>query len=122
MTKNEAMQAIATLSSGTIATIIHSDKYSVIDDTVSKWILAIASAPEDAFKQCETWRGVLDIIKERATIERYYNGFMKFSHEYLVNLAGYDDDTYFDTTGMTKEDIAMTLACDKYNSEDHYMK
>lgn len=119
MTKNEAMQAIATLSSGTIATLIHSDKYSIIDDTVSKWILAIASAPEDAFKQCETWRGVLDIIKERATIERYYNTFMKFGMRTLECFADHDD---IDTTGMTKEAIAMTLACNKYDNEDHYMR
>ena len=119
MTKNEAIREIATLSSGTVATIIKCDKYSVIDDTISKWILAIANMPENAFRQCDTWHGVLDIIKQQDTINRYYETYMKFGLGALEGIADHDD---IDTTGMTKEDIAMALACNKYDSEDHYMK
>lgn len=63
MTKSKAIQAISNLSSGTIAGIIGSAKYSLIDDAVNTWILKAAKLEESAFKRCETWMDVLALVK-----------------------------------------------------------
>ena len=62
MTKNEAMQQIRLLTSGTIAKIIGSPKYERIDAASCDWILAIADKPENAFEACENWMDVLHTI------------------------------------------------------------
>ena len=64
MTKNEAIKAIRLTSSGTIAAMIGSTKYSVIDAAYCDWILAAADAPEDAFKGCNN---VWDVVKTLQT-------------------------------------------------------
>ena len=63
MTKNQAIKAISLLTSGTIAHIIGSTKYSAIDNAVNTWILKAADMEEEAFKTCESWMDVLEAIK-----------------------------------------------------------
>lgn len=63
MSKNEAMRAITHLSSGTIAHLTGATKYEKIDAIVCGWIEAVANASDDAFKSCENWMQVLDIIR-----------------------------------------------------------
>ena len=63
MTKNEAMTMVKLTSSGTIAHIIGSPKYAAIDAAYCDWILAVAAASEEAFRDCQTLQDVLDVIK-----------------------------------------------------------
>ncbi len=63
MSKSEAIREIARLTSGTIAGIIGSTKYSAIDDAVNRWIITADAMPDDAFTSCETWPDVLEVVK-----------------------------------------------------------
>lgn len=63
MTKSEAVRAIGLVSSGTIACIIKDCRYSAIDKALYTWIKRIGKAEENAFKDCENWMHVLDIIR-----------------------------------------------------------
>lgn len=62
MTKIEAAHSIATLSSGTIARIIRSNRYSDIDAAVNRYIGIIEQMPEDAFSKCASWNDVLKAV------------------------------------------------------------
>ena len=62
MTKNNAIQEIATLSSSTLARICGSTKYERIDDCCNRLILAASSMKDNAFKDCESWLDVLHTI------------------------------------------------------------
>ena len=62
MSKSQAMREVTHLSSGTIAAITGKTKYEQIDAIVCGWIEAIAAANETAFKDCESWKDVLNII------------------------------------------------------------
>lgn len=62
MTKTEAAREVMLLSSGTIACIIKDCRYSAVTDTINKWAHRIADAAPNAFKDCENWMQVLDII------------------------------------------------------------
>lgn len=62
MTKIEAAHSIATLSSGTIARIIRSNRYSDIDAAVNRYIGIIKQMPEDAFSKCASWKDVLKAV------------------------------------------------------------
>ena len=63
MSKSEAIREIASLTSGTIAGIIGSTKYSAIDDAVNRWIITADAMPDDAFTTCENWRDVLEVVR-----------------------------------------------------------
>lgn len=67
MTKSEAIKAVSSLSSGTVASLIGSSKYERIDDAVNQWIEAVANADDSAFKACDSWTEVLLVIKEGRT-------------------------------------------------------
>lgn len=54
-------------------------------------------------------------------ITRYYEAYMKFSRKCLEGFAEHDE-LNIDIENASKEDLAMALACDKYDSEDHYAK
>lgn len=63
MSKSEAIREISRLTSGTIARVIGSTKYSAIDDAVNRWIITADAMPDDAFTSCEAWPDVLQIIQ-----------------------------------------------------------
>lgn len=62
MSKNEAIREISRLTSGTIARIIGSAKYSAIDDAVNRWIITADAMPDDAFTTCENWRDAIKAV------------------------------------------------------------
>lgn len=54
-------------------------------------------------------------------IFRYYEGYMRFSRKYLQLFAEHDG-LRMDIENATKKELAMALAYNKYNEEDHYAK
>ena len=62
MSKSEAIREIARLTSGTIAGIIGSTKYSAIDDAMNRWIITADAMPDDAFTICENWRDAIKAV------------------------------------------------------------
>ena len=62
MTKDMAIQAIATLSSGTIANLTKLRRYDEIDAWLNKVYDRILQAKDDAFITCENWREVLEAL------------------------------------------------------------
>lgn len=54
-------------------------------------------------------------------IARYYEGYMRFSRAYLELFADHDE-LNIDIENTSKEELAMALACNKYDEEDHYAK
>lgn len=54
-------------------------------------------------------------------IFRYYESYMKFSREHLEIFARHDE-LNIDIEGATKKELALELAYNKYNEEDHYAK
>ena len=54
-------------------------------------------------------------------IFRYYKTYMKFSREYLEIFARHDE-LNIDIENATKKELALALAYNKYNEEDHYAK
>lgn len=62
MTKSEAIQALRTMSAGTIAAIIGSPKYERIDAAWCDWIMAADAADDEAFQRCESVWDVVDTV------------------------------------------------------------
>ena len=58
--------------------------------------------------------------KIRQKLFRYYETYMKFSREYLRLFAEHDGIT--DIENATKKELALKLAFNKFNNEDHYAK
>lgn len=54
-------------------------------------------------------------------IKRYYEAYMKFSRRALEGLAEHDE-LNIDIQKASKEDLAMALAQNSYDIEDHYAK
>lgn len=54
-------------------------------------------------------------------IFRYYESYMKFSREYLEIFARHDE-LNIDIENATKKELALVLAYNKYDEEDHYAK
>lgn len=86
MTKNQAINEIATLSSSALARICGSTKYERIDDCCNKLILAASSMKEDAFAKCENWIDVLDVLavsKDNDVDNYYLLGNMDYRNYYI---------------------------------------
>ena len=62
MTKDNAITAIATLSSGTIASLTNLKKYDDIDAWLNKVYDRIQQSEDDAFTTCKNWREVLETL------------------------------------------------------------
>ena len=87
MTKSEAIMSIATLTSGTIAMIVGSSKYSVIDDFINRMIIKADSMSEDAFEECSNWQEVLITINatlDGAERPNWYLVAMRDFREYMI--------------------------------------
>ena len=97
MTKNQAINEIATLSSSTLARICGSARYERIDDCCNKLILAASSMKEDAFAKCENWMDVLDVLavsKDNDVDNYYLLGNMDF-REYITKYGLNEANTIF---------------------------
>ena len=92
MTKNNAIQEIATLSSSTLARICGSTKYERIDDCCNRLILAASNMKEDAFRYCENWLDVLhalNISHDNDIDNPYLFGVMDY-RDYIIKY-GHDE-------------------------------
>ena len=61
--KGNLLRSLRTLSSGTIASLIGSDRYSVIDRASSTAIMYAAALPEEECKQYQTFEDICRLFK-----------------------------------------------------------
>mgnify|MGYP007102069606 CR=1 FL=1 len=54
-------------------------------------------------------------------IKRYYEAYMRFSRQALEGLAEHDE-LNIDIQKVSKEELAMALAENSYDMEDHYAR